>query len=431
MSIESRTTESRQAAELSQSRNVPAFGATSFFNDTATEMAYWILPAFLTSIGAGPAALGLIEGIAESITSFAKLASGYWSDKVVRRKPIVVAGYAVANAVKPLLALTTSWVQVLFIRFADRFAKGVRGAPRDVMVAESAAPGRSGAAFGLLQSMDSAGAIAGPLLALAILPQYGFRGVFVAAVVPGAFAVLVVTLFVREKQRSVPSSDSAQHEENGCRTLPLQGRVRLDSAPPATVKPALPASFYYVMFAVALFSIGNSSDMFLVLRAESAGISVAHTPLLGLVFNVTYTIFSWPAGKLSDTVSQRSKRDSPGRARHAIAAAGYLVFAATYAVFGLAPSRAAIWAVMALYGLYYALTAPVLKAIIADAVPAGARGRAFGIFAFVTSITALLASLLTGELWKHFGPPLPFYLSAGLAVVAAVLLLVHVPRSED
>lgn len=413
MSRES-TTEAQNAAEFRLSRNVPAFGATSFFNDTATEMAYWILPAFLTSIGAGPAALGLIEGVAESITSFAKLASGYWSDKVPRRKPIVVGGYAIANAVKPLLALTTSWVQVLFIRFADRFAKGVRGAPRDVMVSESAAPGRSGAAFGLLQAMDSAGAIAGPLLALSILPHYGFRGVFVAAIVPGALAVVAVTLFVHEK-RSVPSIEKANPTERGTAPQPA----------------ALPSSFYYVMGAVALFSIGNSSDMFLVLRAESAGIPITHTPLLGLVFNVTYTVFSWPAGRLSDALSNRSKTRSSVYGRHVIAAAGYLVFAATYAVFGLAPSRAALWGFMALYGLYYALTAPVLKAIIADAVPSGSRGRAFGIFAFVTSITALLASLLTGELWKHFGPSLPFYLSAGLAVVAALMLLAQVSRSTD
>jgi MFS family permease len=414
MNRQTKMTEPSVVTEVQQSRNVVAFGATSFFNDTATEMAYWILPAFLTSIGAGPAALGLIEGIAESVTSFAKLASGYWSDKIAQRKPVVVAGYAVANAVKPLLALTTGWVQVLFIRFADRFAKGVRGAPRDVMVSESAAPGRAGAAFGLLQAMDSAGAIAGPLLALAILPRYGFRGVFVAAVVPGALAVLAVSLFVRERRAS------------GARRSVDSGRQ-----PAAAVHSVLPASFFYVMAAVGLFSIGNSSDMFLVLRAESAGIPVAHTPLLGLVFNITYTLFSWPAGWLSDWVSHSGEGRPRRRMRCVIAAAGYLVFAGTYAVFGLAPSRAAIWVVMALYGLYYALTAPVLKAIIADAVPAGVRGRAFGIFAFVTSVTALLASVLTGELWKHFGPALPFYLSAGLAVIAAGMLLAHAPRATS
>lgn len=389
-----------------ESRNVVAFGATSFFNDTASEMAYWILPAFLLSIGAGPAAVGLIEGIAESVTSFAKLASGYWSDRVARRKPMVVAGYAIANAVKPLLAITGAWWQVLLIRFADRFSKGVRGAPRDVMVAESAAPGRTGAAFGLLQAMDSAGAIAGPLLALAILPAFGFRGVFVGAAIPGALSVLAVALFVRERKKA------QQH--------------RVFSAEPSREKasrPTFSSAFYYVIVAVSLFSVGNSSDMFLVLRAQSIGVPATHAPLLGLVFNITYTLFSWPAGKLSDLISRRAASQSVAASRHSIAAAGYLVFALTYLVFGLAPSRAAIWGMMALYGLYYALTAPVLKAIVAESVPASARGRAFGIFAFVTSVTTLLASVLTGELWKHFGPEVPFLLSAALATISALMLL--------
>jgi len=391
-------------------RNVVAFGATSFFNDTASEMAYWILPAFLASIGAGPATLGLIEGIAESVTSFAKLASGYWSDKLQRRKPVVISGYVVANALKPLLAVVGAWWQVLLIRFGDRFAKGVRGAPRDAMVAEAAAPGKAGAAFGLLQAMDSAGAIAGPLLALAILPRFGFRGVFVAAAIPGALAIVAVTVFVRERRgrKSVGAMVAAERENPAGK---------------------LPADFYYVMLAVGLFSIGNSSDMFLVLRAQSIGIPATHAPLLGLVFNVTYTLFSWPAGRLSDFVSRRPTKR--GISRRTVAAGGYMVFAATYAVFGLAPSRGAIWSMMALYGLYYALTAPVLKAIVADAAPPSMRGRAFGILAFVTSVATLLASLLTGELWKHLGPAFPFLLSASLAAVAAIMLVTKGSRFQS
>ncbi len=400
------------------SRNVTAFGATSFFNDTASEMAYWILPAFLTSIGAGPAALGIIEGIAESVTSFAKLGSGYWSDKLARRKPVVVTGYAVANAVKPLLAIVTSWWHVLLIRFADRFAKGVRGAPRDVMVAESADPERVGAAFGLLQAMDSAGAIAGPLLALAILPSFGFRGVFVAAAVPGALSVVAVVFFVRERERRK-----------------TEGNPKPDHSP-SERSPKLPASFYYLIGVVTLFSIANSSDMFLVLRAQNVGISIKHAPLLGLVFNITYTLFSWPAGRVSDSISRaRSTGESPGfgRSRSTMAAAGYAVFAVVYAVFAWAPSRAAIWGMMALYGLYYALTAPVLKAIVADAVPPEVRGRAFGVFAFVTSITTLFASVMTGQLWKHLGAAVPFWLSAGLAALAAfgLILLPARPAKEE
>src|SRR5437667_7806521 len=182
----------------SAARNLYVFGITSFLNDTASEMAYWVLPAFLASLGAGPAQLGLIEGIAESVASFAKLFSGYLTDRIERRKPLVVGGYFVANAVKPILALVTGWWQILPIRFVDRLAKGVRGAPRDVMVAESVGKQRLGSAYGLIQSMDSAGAIAWPLAALVLLAHFGIRTFFLAAAVPGALSVLVAFFGIRE-----------------------------------------------------------------------------------------------------------------------------------------------------------------------------------------------------------------------------------------
>src|SRR4030081_156594 len=182
-------------------RNIYAFGLTSFLNDTASEMAYWVLPAFLGSIGAGPAQLGIIEGVAESVASFAKLFSGYITDKISDRKPIVVGGYFVANAVKPLLALTSSWWQILGIRFADRLAKGVRGTARDVMVAESVDNSNIGSAYGLIQAMDSAGAIVGPLLALAVIGRFGMRGVAASAAVPGALCVIVAWVGIRELRR--------------------------------------------------------------------------------------------------------------------------------------------------------------------------------------------------------------------------------------
>src|SRR5437879_5198847 len=197
------------AREPSAARNIYAFGITSFLNDTATEMAYWVLPAFLASLGAGPAQLGLIEGVAESVASFAKLFSGYLTDRIERRKPVVVAGYFAANAVKPLLALATSWVHILLIRFTDRLAKGVRGAPRDVMVAESVPKNRLGSAYGLIQSMDSAGAIAGTLAALVLLTRYGTRGVFWAAAVPGALCVLVAVFGIQETGRRAVDRNKA------------------------------------------------------------------------------------------------------------------------------------------------------------------------------------------------------------------------------
>src|SRR5208283_2006104 len=248
--------------EPSAARNIYAFGLTSFLNDTATEMAYWVLPAFLASLGAGPAQLGLIEGVAESVASFAKLFSGYLTDHIGRRKPVVVSGYFVANAVKPLLAIVTAWPQILLIRFTDRLAKGVRGAPRDVMVAESVPKNRLGSAYGLIQSMDSAGAIAGPLVALALLARFGIRSVFWAAAVPGALCVLVALLGIRETKR--PGSDWSSCGD---------GRPRPSGG--AKLRAGLPRSFYFVLIGVTLFSLGNSSDMFLVMRAQNVGIPVA------------------------------------------------------------------------------------------------------------------------------------------------------------
>jgi MFS family permease len=389
----------------SLSRNIYAFGFTSFLNDTATEMAYWVLPAFLVSLGAGPAQLGLIEGIAESVASFAKLFSGHLTDHVARRKPLVVAGYFVANAVKPLLALVTAWWQILLIRFSDRLAKGVRGAPRDVMVADSVGKERLGSAYGLIQSMDSAGAICGPLAALVLLAHYGIRNVFWAAAIPGALAVMVAMFGVQERGRA---NAQPLHDRS-------VGKVRASLGLPTHI--GLPGGYYFVLAAVTLFSLGNSSDMFLILRAQSIGMSVSKAPLLGLLFNLTYTLGSWPSGWLSDRFSAR------GISPRWIAAMGYMIFAAVYFVFGRAPSTLSIWIAMAAYGCYYALTQPVLKVLVIEAVKPEVRGRALGIYSFTGSVATLLASLITGELWTRYGAAVPFYFSAGLALVAPALLL--------
>jgi MFS family permease len=372
-------------------RNVYIFGATSLFNDIASEMAYWILPAFLVSLGAGPAALGLIEGIAESVAAIGKLFSGYLTDVVRRRKPIVVFGYVLANAVKPLLALSTQWWQVLLVRFADRTAKGIRGSPRDVMLSESVEKEKVGNSFGLLQSFDSAGAVIGPLLALAILSRTtNLRTVFWIASIPGLICILIV-LLVRETGTSRAAKPRQPIFQPG----------------------KLPPRFYYMLAAVLIFSLGNSSDMFLILRAQEAGISPKFAPLLGLTFNAVYAVGAWPAGRLSDR-----------RSKAAIAGIGYLVFAATYWTFAAAPNHAALWIMMGCYGMHYALTSPVLRALVVETVPNDSRGRAFGIFYFSTSIATLLSNLLTGELWKHFGGALPLHLSAAMAVFAAVMLFV-------
>jgi MFS family permease len=374
-------------------RNVRAFGLTSLFNDTASEMAYWVLPAFLTSIGGGPATLGLIEGVAESVAAAAKLYSGLLVDRTRRRKPFVVAGYIAANIAKPLLAVSTFWWHVLLVRFTDRLSKGIRGAPRDVMVAESVERANVGSAFGVLQTMDSAGAILGPLAAFLLVGAVGQRGVFWLAAAPGTLAILAVLFFTTETGRD-------------------RTKTPADRPPVRAGAAALPGRFYYLMCAIAVFSIGNSSDMFLVLRAQGIGIPASQAPLLGLVFNVTYTTFSWPAGKLSDRM--------PG---NVLVAAGYGVFAVVYAVFALAASKLAIWSAFAFYGLFYAMTNPVLRALVANAAPPESRGRAFGIYYFVTSVAALLASILTGLAWKQFGAAVPFGLSAGLAGAASLMIL--------
>jgi MFS family permease len=295
----------------------------------------------------------------------------------------------------------------LLIRFTDRLAKGIRGAPRDVMVAESVPKQRLGSAYGLIQSMDSAGAIAGPLAALALLARYGIRGVFWAAAIPGALCVIVALFGIREPKKTHVSQNPRDMRHPG---FPSGGNSKSIQ---------LPGAFYFVLIAVTLFSLGNSSDMFLVMRAQNVGIRVALAPLLGLVFNITYTLGSWPAGWCSDLFSRR------GISRRWIASAGYLIFAGVYFVFGLAPSTFAIWVTMAVYGLYYALTQPVLKALVVEAVGPDVRGRALGAYFFVSSAATLAASLITGELWKVYGASVPFYFSAGLAGLAAVLLVIR------
>jgi MFS family permease len=406
-------------------RNVYVFGLTSFLNDTASEMAYWVLPAFLASLGAGPAQLGIIEGVAESVASFAKLFSGYITDRVANRKPIVVAGYVVANAVKPLLALVSSWWQILGIRFSDRLAKGVRGTARDVMVADCVANSSLGSAYGLIQAMDSAGAIAGPLIALLVIGRFGMRGVFAWAAVPGALCILVAWVGIREVRRDIEKGKASFPAQNqSLSSVAAVSVPTLDATPvgtgasssrgPSHWFPKLPAGFYYVMGIVTFFSLGNSSDMFLVLRAGNIGIAAAKAPLLGLIFNITFTLASWPAGKFSDRFS-----------RSAIAAAGYLVFAIVYFVFALAPSQLAIWLAMAFYGLFYALTNAVLKALIVESVAGEVRGRALGIYSFFTSVTTLLSSVITGALWKVYGAAIPFYVSAAIAAICAIALLAY------
>jgi MFS family permease len=246
------------------------------------------------------------------------------------------------------------------------------------------------------------------------------RSVFAAAAIPGALCIVVAWLGIREIHRAAQSDTACVADDEHTDAPEKPNRAPLPAIADSASISKLPLAFYYVLAVVTLFSLGNSSDMFLVLRAGNAGIRATEAPLLGLVFNVMYTLFSWPAGKFSDRFS-----------RSTIAAAGYGVFAAVYFVFALAPSRRALWVTMAFYGLFYALTNPVLKALVVETVGVKVRGRALGIYFFLTSLTTLLASVITGALWKLYGPAVPFYLSASIAAVSALALLAHPGKTSS
>jgi len=371
-------------------------------------MSYWLLPQFLAAVlGAGPAAFGLIEGAAETVSSFGRLLSGYFSDRWRRRKPLVAVGYTVANLVKPLLAVAGSWHQVFWIRFADRAAKGFRAAPRDALIADSVSPPHRGAAFGLRQAMDSAGAILGPVSALILLPLFSgnVRSVFWMATLPGAVSILLAWSAVREIR---PPSPSARDAPAARHDAPKGTTARGGAAGLQAVGGRL----WVILAGVALFSLGNSSDLFLVLRAQNLGVRVSLAPALGLLFNLVYTALSWPAGRLSDRIPRRW-----------LVVLGYLVYAGVYGGFALLRHPQAVWALFAIYGIYYALTEGVLKAWIADFVPSASRGSVYGVLNWVVGVAALPASLLAGWLWQHYSPATPFATSAILALAAAGLLL--------
>jgi len=377
-------------------RNVWVLAWVAFLNDTATELGYWLLPHFLVGVlGAPPAAFGLIEGAAETVSSFGRFFSGWLSDRCRRRKPLAAAGYTLANLVKPLLAVTQSWTQVFWIRFVDRAAKGFRAAPRDILIADSVCAGLRGSAYGLRQAMDTAGAILGPLGAILLLPRFGGNGrvVFWLAAVPGLASVLLAWLAVQEVGPSIARTPALPGYASESAEVPDR-RIRI------------------LLAAVCLFSLGNSSDLFLVLRAQNLGLGAWAAPALGLVFNVVYTLLSWPAGKLSDRLPRRW-----------LVLGGYMVYAGVYAAFAVVHTSQWVWFLFAVYGSYYALTEGVLKAWVADLAPSHSRGRVFGALNWVAGVTAFPASLFAGWAWQRFSPALPFAVSSLLAFLAALLML--------
>jgi MFS family permease len=369
---------------------VIALGFTSFFTDVGSEMIFPLLPAFVASLGAAPAFLGLVEGLADATSSLLKLASGYVSERR-RKKGIVLLGYGLAGAVRPLVALATAPWHVLAVRVTDRVGKGIRSAPRDALIANAVEQGQAGRAFGFHTAMDHAGAVVGPLVATALLSLgWGIRAVFWFAAVPGVLALLAL-LTVREPATPVPDVEP----------------VRL--APGAG---ALPKSLRHYLLIVALFSLGNSSDAFLLLRAKELGVPVVSIPLLWSLFHVVKVLSARFGGIWSDRVP-RSK----------LIIAGWSVFAVTYLAFGLASQAWHVWALFVAYGSYYGLTEPAEKALLRDLAPASARGRAYGFYNFVIGASALPAGLLMGWLWQTWSPLVALGTGASLALASALALL--------
>ncbi len=374
-------------------RNVRAFGWTSFLTDVSTDAIYPLLPTFLTvTLGASTVFVGLVEGIAESTAALIKVASGWWSDRVRRRLPFAILGYGLSAATRPLVAVAAAGWHVLGARFLDRVGKGLRTSPRDALLASSISRERRGEAFGWQRAMDNAGAVAGPLLAFALLAWMtdDLRVVFALAFVPAVLSVVVLVVGARE----------------------VEAPDRLDGPRAADAEGYCPtAGFRRYLLAFGIFTLGNSSDAFLLLRASSLGIPEVGLPLLWAGFNGVKALVARPAGALSDRVGRRR-----------LILAGWTVYAVVYA--GLAAADAAWHMVllMLLYGVVHGLTEGAERAWVADLHPAGERGRAFGLFHGVTSVTALPASLLAGWLWMTMGPAAAFSAGAGLALLAIAIL---------
>ena len=374
-------------------RNVYALAAVSFFTDVSSEMIYPLLPVFLTSVlGASAGFIGAIEGAAESTAALLKLASGWWSDKTRKRKPFVVAGYTLASAMRPLVAIAQSATQVLLIRVSDRVGKGIRNSPRDALIADSVDPAVRGRAFGFRNAADNAGALLGPLIAFAILSWWhvSLRTVFWFAVIPGALAVVAAIFGVKEiegENAKKPGSEVELGRHMGSR-------------------------FWLFLGVILVFTLGNSTDAFLLLRAKELGVPVALAPILWALLNGVKSVFNIPGGALSDRIGRRPTL-----------IAGWLVYAIVYFLFARASTAWHAWALFGAYGLYFGLTEGTELALVADVVPMDRRGVAYGWYYLAIGIGALPASLLFGVLWDRFGSGVAFIVGAAFALVSAIGLL--------
>jgi MFS family permease len=391
-------------------RNVFAISLVSLLNDASSEIIYPLLPILLTSVlGASPKAIGVIEGAAESISSLLKLFAGYLSDKLRRRKFLVVSGYALAALARPLLAFATSWQQVLAIRLTDRIGKGVRSAPRDAMIADAVNIEQRGIAFGFHRAMDHAGAVIGPLIGYILVfflvanqdapTSHEFTWVFVLAAVPAFAAVLVAMFFMRESQLHVAQVTQVAK-------LSLRG---FDS------------NFKRFLLILALFTLSNSTDSFLILRARTVGVSIKGSLLLWAAHHLIKVLSSLWGGDLSDRL---------GRKR--LIVSGWILYSAVYAGFAFVTNEVSIWVLFLIYGIYFGLAEGAEKALVADLVRPEQRGTAYGLYNLAFGITVFPASLLMGMIWDWKGATAAFLVSAALGATAALLLLILVsPRAAQ
>jgi MFS family permease len=377
----------------SSRRSVVALGWVSFLTDVSSDMIYPLLPTFLTkTLGAGPAAIGVIEGVAETTASLSKIGSGIWADHVRRRKPLVLLGYVIAAIARPLVAFARAWTQVLAIRFADRVGKGIRTSPRDALLADIVPRERRGRAFGLQRAMDNAGAVVGPLLAAALL-KLAFvdeRTVFLLAAIPGVAAVVVLLLAVPDVGRDTEVVHAAREPRE-----------------------PLSPGFWRVIAIFGLFTLSNSTDAFLLLRAQQAGVAIWQLPLFWSFFQGVKAVTAVPGGAIADRFG-----------RVPAITLGWVVYSASYVGFAFVTGPLGAWALVAFYGLFYGLTEGSERAFVADLVPERLRGRAYGIFHAAVGIAALPASVVFGILWKEFSPRVAFLTGSLVAFAAAVALWV-------
>ena len=385
-------------------RPVWLFGWVSFATDAASELIYPLLPFFLTQVlGAGAVALGLVEGAAEAANSLLKITSGRLADRGgAKKRRLVLLGYGVSSAVRPLIALTTSWTQVFAVRLTDRVGKGIRGAPRDAMLAGWATPTTRGKIYGFHRAMDHAGAVVGPLLATLFLIFYPgeYRTLFALTIIPGAIAVALIFLIPEKGNEPVRAEQEPV----------VSGFSRTDGA-------SLPRRFYWFIVVLALFMLGNSTDAFLLLKLTAAAGGVEYVPLMWSGLHVVKAVVSMVGGSWSDRAGRRT-----------VIAIGWIVYAIVYVGFAIGTTLPALLTLFMFYGFYFGLTEGVQKALVADFAPVARRGTAFGIYEAVSGLGALAASVIFGAIWTVYGAPAAFATGAAIALVSTVLLFIVVPN---